>query len=67
MGNRAHEGGEAIGAAQNASVNDHGIDIARLRQRLSKSGELPVAEAVRLLFSLANLKAEPTGALSSKS
>jgi threonine dehydratase len=51
--------------ARTLSVGDHNWPI--LRDGLAGIVEVPeaaIAEAVRLLFSLANLKAEPTGALS---
>lgn len=51
--------------ARTLCVGDHNWAI--IREGLSKIVEVPedrIKEAVRLLFSLANLKAEPTGALS---
>ncbi len=51
--------------ARTVSLGEH--NWAVLRQHLSGIVEVPeehIAQAVRLLFSIANLKAEPTGALS---
>lgn len=60
-----HEPQTVADGARTISLGDH--NWAVLREGLSGIVEVPeenIKEAVRLLFSLANLKAEPTGALS---
>jgi threonine dehydratase len=60
-----HEPATMADGARTLSVGEHNWKI--LKRGMKRIVEVPedkIADAVRLLFTLANLKAEPTGALS---